>query len=317
MSHDDAYRAKLFSLLEKCVDMKPMLAKAPEDKFPLKYPRLASSKLDGIRGIVKDGMLLSRTLTPIPNRYTQHLFGCDSLNGLDGELCVGPPNEHNLMQRCQSELMAEDGQPDVTFWVFDYWTYPNLPYATRYANLVHSLPDMHPHVKLLPHAMVNSQIELEDLQATFLAAGFEGMISRDPAGPYKYGRSTAKEGWMIKHKPWIDMEAVVIGFEEGYHNQNEATVSATGHTKRSTHQENMVPAGTLGALVCALGEGEKTVVSFKVSPGIMDAAMRKHVWDNREQYRGAIVTFTTFKQTGVKDKPRFNIFKAFRDKRDM
>jgi DNA ligase-1 len=101
--------------------MKPMLA-AKEAKPELRFPCFASAKIDGIRAVVKEGILLSRTLIPIPNHYTQDLFGSDDLEGLDGELAVGPANATDLMQRCQSELMSRDGEPQVTYWIFDYWT---------------------------------------------------------------------------------------------------------------------------------------------------------------------------------------------------
>ena len=51
--------------------MKPMLAALCEDVTKLRYPVIASPKLDGIRALVIDGQLVSRTLKPIPNRYVQ------------------------------------------------------------------------------------------------------------------------------------------------------------------------------------------------------------------------------------------------------
>jgi DNA ligase-1 len=61
--------------------MRPMLA--CKDATGLKFPLLASAKIDGVRALVKDGKVLSRSLKPIPNRHVQEMFG--SLEGADGE----------------------------------------------------------------------------------------------------------------------------------------------------------------------------------------------------------------------------------------
>ena len=67
---------------------KPMLAATVSDE-PLSYPLLASVKLDGVRALVVDGVVMGRSLKPIPNKHVQRLFGHTQLNGLDGELIVG------------------------------------------------------------------------------------------------------------------------------------------------------------------------------------------------------------------------------------
>src|ERR1039457_3101524 len=70
--------------------MKPMLAvniKAEAVHFPV----FASAKLDGVRGVVIDGKLHSRSLKPVPNRHTSALFSRPELTGYDGELIVGSP----------------------------------------------------------------------------------------------------------------------------------------------------------------------------------------------------------------------------------
>lgn len=283
----------------------------------IKYPVYASHKLDGVRAVIKDDMVLSRKLLPIPNAFVQDTLGHPALNGLDGELTVGPANAPDVMQRTTSGVMSQDGEPDFTFWVFDFWTAPNMPFGERFAIMQRAEKDGvffgQTRVRLLPQTLIYNEAELLAYEARALEEGYEGTMIRSPKGIYKYGRSTAREGYLNKRKPWVDAEAVVIGFVEGMHNDNEATIDETGHTKRSSHKENMVPAGTLGAFLVRGADG----VEFKVSPGVLTHPQRKEVWDNREKYLGAIVTYKTFKQTGVKDKPRFNVFKAFRDQRDM
>lgn len=295
--------------------MKPMLASpAP---VQINFPVFASAKIDGVRALGKDAICLSRSLKPIPNRYIQDVLGKDELNGLDGELTVGPPNAKNTMQATTSGVMTQDGQPDFTWWVFDYWNNPNIPYGERFRNLLDGIS--HPvfqqnnhHVKLLPASFITSQEQLDQFESEHVNAGFEGIMIRSPNGIYKYGRSTAREGHLLKLKRFKDGEAVVIGFEERMHNANEATLDERGYTARSSHKENLIPMNTLGALIV---RDCKTGIEFGIGTGFQDVE-RKYIWDLRQSYVGLIVVYKHF-ETGVKVAPRFPVFKGFRDKRDM
>jgi DNA ligase-1 len=288
-----------------------MLAVAGPPMDQLVYPVYASAKVDGFRGFVKDDILLTRKMKPLRNTFTQDLFGKSLLNGLDGELAVGPPNAPGLMQRCQSELSREDGEPDVTWWLFDFWTMPEMPWEERWNTLLRGYPQLREEtrVKLLPQAKIENPEQLADFEQAHVDTGFEGIMVRSQLGPYKYGRSTLKEGYLLKYKRWVDAEAFIVGFEEKYHNANELQRDERGYAKRSSHQANMVPMGTLGAFLVEDAEGKP----FRVSPGILTHPERQEVWDNREKYLKRCITYKTFKQTGVKDKPRFGNFRAFRN----
>jgi DNA ligase-1 len=115
---------------------RPMLAASTksEDLSRLPFPMLASPKIDGVRALVVDGVLVSRTLKPIPNKHVQALFGRAEYEGLDGELTVGPSNDHNVMQATMSGVMSEDGEPNVMWNVFDLWTAAPAPFASRFAD---------------------------------------------------------------------------------------------------------------------------------------------------------------------------------------
>lgn len=297
--------------------MKPMLAVEPGGQA-IRYPVFASVKLDGIRACVVDGKLLSRSLKPIPNHFTQVKFGKDELNGLDGELCVGPLYAKDLMQRTTSGVMCSGGVPDVKFQVFDYWTDAELSYNSRLEILtqgfkLNSFSSRNRHVELLEQKIVHDPDELLAFEETALEQGYEGLILRSPMGRYKYGRSTAREQYLLKIKRFADSEAVVIGFEERMHNANEATLDERGYTKRSSHQENLVPMNTLGALKV---KDLLTGIEFSIGTGF-DDAKRAEIWSSRDYQLGRTVTYKHFKASGVKIAPRFPVFKAFRDVRDV
>lgn len=296
--------------------MKPMLAvEAPKD---IKFPVYASAKLDGIRAVVKDDMLLSRTLKPIPNGYVQDALGQALFNGLDGELTVGPANDKNVMQATTSGVMSREGEPDFTFWVFDFWNNPTMGYGERLRLMERAFKDgalaSYPRIKLLRQVIVNSESELRAFEATTLEQGFEGVMIRSPLGTYKFGRSTAREGYLLKVKRFADGEAVVIGVEELMHNANEATLDELGYTKRSTHQAGKVAMGTLGALRV---RDLSTDIEFNIGTGYT-AAQRAELWAMFQNgtLLGRIAKYKHF-EVGVKEAPRFPVFQGFRDPRDM
>src|SRR5690606_8348078 len=116
----------------------------------------------------------------------------------------------------------------------DRFANPREPFWTRRAEVVDAVRALgRLDVLVVPHRLINNEAELLDYERVTVDAGFEGLILRDPNGPYKYGRSTAREGWMLKLKRFKDSEAEVIGVEEEMHNGNEAKVNALGLTERS------------------------------------------------------------------------------------
>jgi DNA ligase-1 len=288
-----------------------LAASTPPPGFQYKFPVLASAKLDGVRAIVRNGVLVSRALKPIPNKHCQALFGRPELNGLDGELVVGAPFGQDVMQRSTSGVMRIEGEPAVTFWVFDDVTLPENFFKSRLLD-AHSRVLNAPQAALVPHAWINTQVELDSYEELCLAQGYEGAMVRDPLGFYKNGRSTAKEGGLVKLKRFSQDEARVVGSEERMHNGNVAEVDNLGHTKRSTHQENKTGRGDLGALVCETPEG----VRFNIGTGFSDAE-RLVLWESRDALVGKLVSYKHFAAAGVKDAPRFPVFVSFRHQDDL
>lgn len=276
------------------------------DPCALRFPVLASPKLDGIRAYVKDGVVLSRQNKPIPNRHVQALFS--KYEHFDGELVVGEPTDPMCYRKTMSGVMSEDGSPDVTFWVFDYLEDLNRPYYLRNPHTTaHRL--QHPCTPL-PHVELVTLDELREYEAGCLALGYEGVILRDPDAPYKNGRSTVREGFLLKVKTFLDAEAEVVGFAERLANLNEATIDERGFTKRSSHKEHKVGRGDLGALIV-----EWNGFQFNIGTGFTDAE-REHIWDNREKYHGQLVKFKYFPVGGY-DAPRHPVFAGFRDRSDV
>lgn len=288
--------------------IKPMLAAAaPQD---LAFPLLASPKLDGVRCLVLHGVAVGRSLKAIPNKHVQKLFGRPEFEGLDGELIVGEPTAPNAFNVTSSGVMSVDGEPDVKFYVFD--DFHETGGFQRRLHTAHRRVKKYKCCVGVAHTPVNDEAELAEFEQKMLGFGFEGVMLRHFSGPYKHGRSTAREGFLLKLKRFVDGEAKIAGFEELMRNANEAKTNELGQKERSSHKENMVPMGALGALVV---QDLKTGAEFNIGTGF-DAATRQKLWDGRKDLLGATVKYKS-QPAGAKDKPRFPVFLGFRDPVDM
>lgn len=285
------------------------------DKVP--FPLIGSPKIDGIRAFNDSGTLYSRRLKPIPNKFTQELFGRKQLHGLDGELAVGPVTAEDLFRVTDSGVMSADGEPAVKFWCFDDFGIGHVPFEER-IQIVHDRVKALKNVYGLPVAFVYHQpirdiTELLAFHKKCTDAGFEGSMYRRPDGPYKHGRSTFREGWLLKYKLFEDYESLIIGVEELMHNDNPATINELGRTKRSGHKANKRGGGTLGKFVCKMPDGKVHRVGG--GPGLTKQ-LRDYYWSIRDQLPGQYLKYSSL-PIGVKDLPRHAQFIGLRSPLDM
>jgi DNA ligase-1 len=287
-----------------------MLAGKVTDVHELEYPVLASPKLDGIRCLIIEGQAVSRNLKPIPNRAISDMLA--GLPSMDGELIVGPPTAPDVFNRTSSAVMSRDGIPEFRFWVFDVLLRGPLPFNQR-LELARTWAAASPkHVQHVPHKLIKTAEGLLEYEAQHTLAGYEGVMVRSLDGPYKAGRSTEREGWLLKLKRTEDSEAEIIGFVEQQHNENEQTRDELDRAKRSSHKAGKRPAGTLGAIqVKDLYSG----VEFEIGTGF-DATTRADVWARRPVFLGRTAKYK-FLPVGVKEKPRHPVFVGFRHEGDL
>lgn len=292
-----------------------MLAASMEDSkgnpvtfAQLTYPLLASIKLDGIRCIRENHKTLSRKFKLIKNLYVQKKTK-DLPNGLDGELTVVGAEFNNT----SSGIMSADGEPNFIYWIFDYVKDDlNKPYNERIKDLkALKLPKFCK--KVIPKLIKNEQ-ELREYEEQALADGHEGIMVRSLESPYKCGRSTFNQGFLIKIKRFVDSEAIILNLEEKMHNENEATKDELGHTKRSSAKDGLVPAGTLGTLIVRDIHDNR---EFRIGTGVgLDDKLRQAIWDDQKSYIGKIIKYK-YQEVGTVDKPRIPSFQGFRDEDDM
>jgi DNA ligase 1 len=296
---------------------KPMLAVDCGDLSKLTFPLIASPKLDGVRAIISRDGVLARSLKPIPNRHVQALLKGLPI-GLDGELMVGPPTAHDVYRRTVSTVMSDD-KPigGLMFHVFDIQTEGG--YTQRERQLQDAIPALAgSFVRRVPSERVECLGSLERLEEKWTAAGYEGVILRLPWGPYKHGRSTWKEGFLLKLKRFVDGEAEVIGVTELMHNGNEAKTNELGRTARSHKKAGLVGAGVMGTLQV---RDVKTGVEFEIGTGFT-AEERKVIWEAWQLYAPysaeKLPRLAKYKHfpVGAKDKPRHPVFIGWRARLD-
>ena len=305
-----------------------MLAAKFEEKR-IKWPMYAQPKLDGFRAMIgypevgsDVPAVFSRPGKLIANYHVQRALSDKDIVGLDGELMLRTHTD--AFGTTASAFASRDGYPDFRFHVFDCVDddFSDATFDERIEwveeIISHTKPRVRKYLELVPTVRIANWEEFEEIEEAHLNQGYEGTILRGIFSTYKHGRATPKENRLTKVKRFEDSEALVTGFEELQHNENEAFIDETGHQKRSDHQENKVPGNMLGKLVCKTPEG----VEFRIGTGFT-RSQREKIW----AARGKLMSpkdkpswlYVKYKHQphGAKDKPRTPVFLSFRDEIDL
>lgn len=299
---------------------KPHLA-CDIDLDKVKFPVAVMRKYDGCRLLVVDNKAVGRSLKAYKNWKLTLTFSDPLLNGFDMEVIGTFENDPDLCRHTTSLVNTIEGDLPPSVKVFDYLTEDtkHLGYVDRISKLSDHLDKHYEFFSTFPVKIETPEMavchNVSDIEAIYnqcLIDNYEGIIIRSMYGKHKDGRCTVKEGNYLRLKPTGDAEGVVVRLEEAYENLNEAKTNELGHTERSTHQENMVPKGMIGALWLQLPDGSEV----KVGAGKLNHAERKYYWDNPCEIIGKVVKYA-FLATGQKDAPRHPRFISFRVAEDM
>ena len=297
---------------------RPMLApqddpkKRPTFFQELPFPLMCSYKYDGIRGVPKDSIVLSRTLKALPSFQVQEDFSM--LSHFDGEFIEGDPCTPDCYNRTQSHVMSADKPGDIKFYVFDWAdvSKANTPFYERLEYVKEQIILLNrPDVIYVEHKEVETLEELLAYEDEALELGFEGIMMRSPIGRYKHNRCTWNDQIIYKLKRFTDEEGVIVGFVEQNTNLNTQEKDERGYAKRSSSKEGLVPAGTLGKFIVDYKGTEITV-----APGVFTHKERKYIWEHQQQFLGESLKFRFFGH-GIKDLPRFPRAVGLRNPMDM
>lgn len=269
-------------LLAATVDPK----KEPNVFSKLRFPLMASPKLDGIRALVYNYGVYSREGLLLPSLQVQRLFS--QYDGLDGELIVDEPNTVNVYNRTQSAVMSQNKLANVTLHIIDRIGV-NKPFIERYNDINEEFREPSLNLRIVPQYIVNNLGEFLHIEDQFLEDGYEGIMLRRPDGPYKYGRSTLNQHILMKLKRFEDIEVTVIGFVEQTTNTNAAKMSPLGYTERSSAKEGMVPAGTLGKFTI-----DYNGTALNIGCGAFNHRERQYIWDHQGMFLGKTLKMRYF-----------------------
>lgn len=295
-------------------EFKPMLA--PNEKVDLstiKWPLLASTKLDGIRTIFKEGKMLSRSLKEIPNKQLQEKF--QNLKDfskkyntiLDGEIYgIGISFQqitHYVMTDDLS-LKKEELPKELKFFCFDCIRIsPDVEFKKRY--------EMIKNLKLVnlitvKQKIVNNKEDVEKMFEEALESGFEGLILKRADSKYKFGRATLKSGDMYKIKSFITIDAEIIRIEERMENTSESYTNELGRSQKHSFKNEVKPTGIAAVLVVIYNGMEQKVCLTGTEE------FRREIWENQKKYIGKCIEFKGM-VVGSKDLIRHPTFLRFRE----
>lgn len=257
-----------------------MLAAELTDERQLRYPLLATPKVDGIRFLVVNGRAVTRSLNPIPNDHIRGWIEANLPEGVDGEITV--PGGFGATS---SAVTRKDGTPDFTVWLFDQFT-PDT-YRMRITKLSR-LADLQNRIRVLAPVEIKDEAELWAFEDRCLADGHEGVILRDPNGAYVCGRTNEDSQLMLKLKRHKDDEAIILTVFPVDGSDTEA-----------------------GGLAVEW-KGVRFNLAWNSSLGLT----RADVWAMHESLRGRIVRFRHTPH-GAKRLPRFPVLTGFREGWDL
>ena len=273
--------------------------------------KLLEPKLDGVRAVtVVD--FESRTVT----MYTRNgkvlenfshitdaiLAQIDELARsyvLDGEVVSNSFQELMTQVHRKGDVQAQDARLMLfdAIPLVEFKSGQSVMGQRRRSNLLRSFAPIFEQtncVDIIPQKEVNldeflGDIEYKDYNKEIVAAGFEGIMIKDPDAKYECKRSTS---W-LKQKPFIEVSLEIKDVEEG-----------TGRN-----------VGKLGAFVCEGIDDGKTI-KVNVGSGFTDGN-RSEYWDGRTSVLGQVVEVRADAITQNQDGtyslrfPRFMRFRGF------
>ena len=268
---------------------------------PIKYPVRVEAKLDGLRCIaVKhkgEVSMFTRSGTPIET-LPRIKAAIESLPGddfvFDGE-AMAASWEDSASVMMSSKSKKDDS--DMRYHIFDCLPFSewqaqksDTPYFFRLVNLATTLglPEGSP-FRLVKSKTCENETELREFYNECLDEGYEGVMLKDTAAPYRWKRSDA----ILKLKPVATEEGVVTGWYE-----------AKESTKR---------AGQFGGFIILTPNG----VTTRVGGGYCDDLKDRIFSNGPDTYIGRVAEIEHQPPFTPAGAMRFPVFCRLRDPSDV
>ena len=250
------------------------------------FPCLVQPKLDGTRCVAVPGKgLFSRLRKTFP--HMEHILSeinqLPPTTVLDGELYSTTLTFQEIVGLVKREtLKAGDAekQKQIQFHVYDM-IHEDMPFRQRFVNLQLLFKKYKfQHLVLVPTASCESEENMKEQHAEYVAAGYEGIMLRTRDGLYKHSRSVD----LLKYKEFLDGEYEVVGAEQGQGLEEGCVI-----------------------WICRTAEGK----TFHCRPrGTRES--RSELFQKNEEYMGKRLT-VRFQELTDEGIPRFPVGITFRD----
>jgi DNA ligase-1 len=102
----------------------------------------------------------------------------------------------------------------IEYHIYDFYdpARPALPFGERKALLEAWLADDAALIRRVPTMEAHTQAEVKQQHDQFVQEGFEGIMLRDPAGPYELDK---RSKYLQKYKEFLEEEFRIVGFHDG------------------------------------------------------------------------------------------------------
>jgi len=319
---------------------KPMLAiDASKTLDNISYPKFASKKLDGIRCIFHPTLgMVSRSLKQIQNQQLQKKFeklkkfSVDHNIIIDGELydhgltfqeisrAVMTYNFEDIrtVKNIAKELKVSDEDVkeylkdlhrNLKFHIFDVDSGIDLYYKDK-TPILKKIIELD-NVVEVKNITVESALTVNEIFLDALDDGYEGIMLRDPCSKYKYGRSTLKQEWLLKVKPFETFDSKIIAVKQATKvNPNaDKKINKLGRSVTSRKKDDRIEIEKAAAFVVKYKSH-----LLKVSIALPDKEKEK-IWKNKDSYIDKMIEYKGL-MIGSKNVPRHPVFVRFRDDRN-
>lgn len=308
------------------------------DLDKIQYPVYASYKLDGIRAVFHPDLgLVSRSLKPIQNKQLREKFDWLLLQAkMHNRVFDGEFYSHDLtFQEITRAVMTQDFTDEKTIKKITA-EQGNITKAMNYIEkLLQSIKfycfETHHEIKEnfeqkkpiiqqykynhtyrpVEQLIVNSKEEVKMLFEQALKDGYEGLILRSIFSPYKFGRSTVKEEYMLKVKPFETFDTKILDVIQATKVKEEAekTINELGRSVTSRKKDDRELIEKAAAFLVDFNG-----CKLKVSIALTDPE-KIQIWQQKEKYIGRMIEYKGL-QIGMKEVPRHSVFVRFREDRD-
>lgn len=220
----------------------------------LKYPVIVSPKWNGEFVMKDDDVVTTRQGKPFANQYVNDACNKVLKNGMNAELIIKDKTFHQIAGYCNSKYPKV--KYPLTLYVFDWvWNDPREQYINRIKRINFNLPIICDEAVAYYFGgiQLNNKEDVLKFHNYSLEQGAEGIVIRDPEGPYKWGRSTKNEAYAFKMIEIVTKIGTIVGFTE-----NSVKSNTIGAIRIDTDE--------YGPIIVGSGFDNLTGINMKTNP---------------------------------------------------